>query len=138
MPLVRFRLRSKSNFLLSLVKQPVGFTLVETLVALAIVSLVVLGGMKLFRVTTDSLREAQIRGLALGCADHEAVRVSVSPLLQTPGIREIGCRQGRELFQVTVNVAGTPHQNFRRLTIRVKQQAPLILAERVMFLPVGF
>ncbi len=131
-------MRSKPDVSLTPVGQPVGFTLVETLVSLAIVSLVVLGGVKLLRVTTDSLREAQIRSLALGCADHEAVRVRISPLLQTPGIREMSCRQGRELFQVMVNVAGTPHQNFRRLTVRVTQESSVVLAERVLFLPIGF
>lgn len=117
---------------------PIGFTLVEALVALAIVSIVVLGGVKLFGVTADGLREAQRRSYALACADYEAVRVRVSPLLQTPGSREVGCRQGRDQFQVQINVSATPHQNFRRLTIRVRQEGTMILAERVAFLPVGF
>jgi hypothetical protein len=36
-------------------------------------------------------------------------------------------------------VLNTPHQNFRRLEVRVTQQGrPAVLAERVAFLAVGF
>ncbi len=144
MPLARFMLRRHRNLLgCDLLPRAsgaasAGFTLVEALVALAIVSVVVLGGIKLFTVTADGLREAQRRSYALACADYETVRVRVSPLLQTPGSSEVGCRQGLDQFQVQINVSSTPHQNFRRLTIRVRQEGPLILAERVAFLPVGF
>lgn len=117
---------------------PVGFTLLESLVALAIISLSLIGGLKLSQVTVNSLREAQLRSLGLLCADNEVVRIRVSPLLQIPGVREGSCAQAQHQFKVASTITDTPHRNFRRLVVQVRQSGNLLLAERIVLLPIGF
>ncbi|MEY3991301.1 MAG: hypothetical protein RIS04_64 [Pseudomonadota bacterium] len=118
---------------------PSGVTLVEVLVALVISAVALMAGTKLFQVTTDSLFLAQVRGLALVCADNEVLRVRLDANRQQLGRTESSCSQLDQTFQLETQVLNTPHLNFRRLEVRVMQgggTAPL--AERVAFIAVGF
>jgi general secretion pathway protein I len=118
---------------------PKGVTLVEVLVALVISALALMAGTKLFQVTTDSLFLAQHRGLALVCADNEVMRVRLDANRQQLGRTESSCSQLDQTFQLETQVVNTPHQNFRRLEVRVSQaSSQAVLAERVAFLAVGF
>ena len=118
---------------------PSGVTLVEVLVALVISALALMAGTKLFQVTTDSLFLAQLRGLALVCADNEVMRVRLDPARQELGRVESSCAQLDQRFLLESQVVNTPHQNFRRLEVRVVQPgSQAVLAERVAFLAVGF
>jgi general secretion pathway protein I len=112
---------------------------VEVLVALVISALALMAGTKLFQVTTDSLFLAQLRGLALVCADNEVMRVRLDANRQQLGRTESSCSQLDQTFQLETQVVNTPHQNFRRLEVRVSQAgSQAVLAERVAFLAVGF
>ena len=121
---------------------PRGITLVEVLVALVVSALSLMAGLKLFQVTADSLAAAEQRSLALACADNEILRVRLDANLQQMGARTTDCMQSNQTFNVRVSVQPTPHLNFRRLDVRVEGVRPEwrsgLLAERVVFLPVGF
>jgi len=129
MPLQRFGLS----------RRPSGVTLVEVLVALVISAVALMAATKLFQTTTDSLFQAQLRSLALVCADNEVLRVRLDSGRQQLGRTESSCAQLDQTFDLDTQVLNTPHQNFRRLEVRVTQQGrPAVLAERVAFLAVGF
>ena len=123
-------------------QSPRGITLVEVLVALVVSALALMAGLKLFQVTADSLAAAEQRSLALACADNEILRVRLDANLQQMGARTTDCMQSNQTFNVSVSVQPTPHLNFRRLDVRVEGVRPEgrsgLLAERVVFLPVGF
>lgn len=122
-----------------MLRRPSGVTLVEVLVALVISALALMAGTKLFQVTSDSLYLAQLRGLALICADNEVLRVRLDPARQQLGRIESRCSQLNQTFTLDTQVLNTPHLNFRRLEVRVLQPGgPEVLAERAAFLAVGF
>lgn len=121
--------------------EPKGITLVEVLVALVISAVALMAGTKLFQVTADSLYLAQLRGLALICADNEVLRVRLNADRQQLGSRQADCTQLDQQFSVDAQVLITPHLNFRRIEVRVRalgDASGAVLAERVAFLPIGF
>lgn len=104
-----------------------GFTLLEVLVALAIVSISLLAGLQ---ATGALTRNAQRQGdllLAQLCAENELVKVRLSR--QMPGVGEstTACSQAGRSLQVRLTVMPTPNVNFRRVDAWVlDEQTPLL------------
>lgn len=117
--------------------RPSGLTLVEVLVALVVTALALMGGLKLFQTTAESLRLSQMRSLGLICTDNEVLKSRINPTKQQLGSRSETCNQSGLLFVVESSVLTTPHLNFRRLEVRAKHQG-VTVAERIVFLPMGF
>ncbi|TFY97313.1 type II secretion system minor pseudopilin GspI [Ramlibacter rhizophilus] len=98
-----------------------GFTLVEVLVALGIVSIALVAGLQATAaLTRNALRQSDML-LAQLCAENELARVRLAR--QMPGIGETAteCQQGGQRFAVTLEVAPTPNPNFLRVDARVAQ-----------------
>ena len=96
-----------------------GFTLVEVLVALGIVAIALLAGLKATTaLTSNALRQSNIL-LAHICAENELVKVRLSR--QMPGIGEssVNCEQAGQVFAVVIAVAPTPNPSFRRVDTQV-------------------
>ena len=104
-----------------------GFTLLEVLVALAIVSISLLAGLQ---ATGALTRNAQRQGdllLAQLCAENELVKVRLSR--QMPGVGEssVSCEQAGRSLTVRMAVLPTPNVNFRRVDAWVlEDQTPLL------------
>ncbi|HSW17125.1 MAG TPA: type II secretion system minor pseudopilin GspI [Ramlibacter sp.] len=98
-----------------------GFTLVEVLVALAIVAIALAAGVQATAaLTTNALRQSDML-LAQVCAENELARVRLARQMPGIGDQTVRCEQGGQAFDVTVTVATTPNPNFRRIDARVHQ-----------------
>jgi general secretion pathway protein I len=99
-----------------------GFTLVEVLVALAIVAIALgAGAAAMSSLTRNTARQADVL-LAQICADNALVQLRL--LKQMPGIGSSSqaCEQGGQSFEVLTEVFATPNPNFRRIEARVSLQ----------------
>ena len=96
-----------------------GFTLIEVLVALAIVAIALLAGMQATAsLTNNAMRQANIL-LAHVCAENELIRIRL--LQQMPGVGDKTslCEQAGRGLQVTVSVKPTPNPKFRRVDAQI-------------------
>ena len=96
-----------------------GFTLIEVLVALAIVSIALLAGIRATAtLTNNAMRQANIL-LAHVCAENELIRIRL--LQQMPGVGDKTslCEQAGRGLQVTVSVQPTPNPKFRRVDAQI-------------------
>jgi general secretion pathway protein I len=96
-----------------------GFTLVEVLVALAIVSIALLAGLKATTALTDNAMRQSDMVLAQLCAENELVRLRLARQLPGVGEARLECAQGEWVFGVAITVAPTPNPNFRRVDAQV-------------------
>ena len=96
-----------------------GFTLVEVLVALAIVAIALAAGMQATAsLTSNALRQSSVM-LAQLCAENELVRVRLARQLPGVGDTRVSCRQGDAVYDVGLTVRPTPNPNFRRVDAQV-------------------
>ena len=96
-----------------------GFTLIEVLVALAIVAIALAAGLQATNaLTNNALRQSSVL-LAHICAENELVKVRLAR--QLPGIGEsnASCQQAGRDFGVTVSVLPTPNPSFLRVDAQV-------------------
>jgi len=96
-----------------------GFTLIEVLVALGIVAIALMAGLK---ATTALARNADRQSLAMLaqiCAENELVRLKLQRQLPNTGDETITCEQAGRALSVTLSVQVTPNPNFRRVDARV-------------------
>lgn len=96
-----------------------GFTLIEVLVALGIVSIALLAGMR----ATDSLvnNAQRLSDVLLGqiCVENELIKIRLSKAMPDVGSSTFGCEQaGKTMFGKTT-VTGTQNPSFRRVDAEV-------------------
>lgn len=100
-------------------RRPAGFTLIEILVALAIVSIALLAGTQ----TVSALaRGAQRQGdilLSQLCAENELIKMRLSKQMPGVGDSASSCEQMGKTFTVRLEVRATPNPSFRRVDARV-------------------
>ena len=104
-----------------------GFTLIEVLVALGIVAIALLAGLK---ATGSLVRNAERQDLALLgqlCADNELIRLRLLRQLPDTGNRQSDCLQAGQTLRVELTVQATPNPNFRRVDARVWHQSQAVL-----------
>ncbi|MEJ7928821.1 type II secretion system minor pseudopilin GspI [Ramlibacter sp. AN1015] len=98
-----------------------GFTLVEVMVALAVVSIALVAGLQATAaLTRNALRQSDML-LAQICAENELARIRLAR--QMPGVGESSstCEQAGQAFEVVLGVAATPNPNFLRVDAQVRQ-----------------
>ena len=107
--------------------RPAGFTLIEVLVALAIVAISLMAG---FKATGALTRQADRQLLALlgqVCADNELIRLRLLRQLPDLGEQQAPCTQAGHALRVQLSVQPTPNPNFRRVDAQVLEgQTPLL------------
>ena len=111
-----------------------GFTLVEVLVALAIVAVALAAGL---RSSGALVLHAQRQGeqfLAQLCAENELVRLRLSRQWPDVGQIDFECQQAGQALSGQLLVSTTPNPNFRRVEARVigTGQRPLLSLVTVM------
>ena len=96
-----------------------GFTLIEVLVALGIVSIALLAGMR----ATDSLVNNALRlsDVLLGqiCVENELIKVRLSKAMPNVGDSTFSCEQAGKTMLGKMTVSSTPNPSFRRVDTEV-------------------
>jgi len=98
-----------------------GFTLIEVLVALGIVAIALMAGLK---ATASLARNADRQSLAIlaqVCAENELGRLKLLRQLPDTGETTLPCEQAGRSLQVNVSVQTTPNPNFRRVDAKVSE-----------------
>ncbi|MES2946830.1 MAG: type II secretion system minor pseudopilin GspI [Pseudomonadota bacterium] len=104
-----------------------GFTLIEVLVALGIVSIALLAGLQATTaLTNNATRQSDIL-LAHVCAENELVKTRLSRQMPGVGDTASNCEQGGRIFVVTLSVRPTPNPEFRRVEAQVSDGNTRIL-----------
>jgi general secretion pathway protein I len=96
-----------------------GFTLVEVLVALAIVAIALTAGLQAtVALTNNAQRQSDIL-LAHLCAENEMAKVRLARQMPAVGDSDQPCEQAGRSFNVKVTVSPTPNPSFRRVDAQV-------------------
>lgn len=96
-----------------------GFTLLETLVALAIVAAALIAALRAMGATELSVGDLRTRMVADWIAQDRLARHRASGQFPAIGRAEGRVRQGREDFVWQESVGGTPNPLFRRIEVVV-------------------
>ena len=97
-----------------------GFTLIEVMVALAIVAIALAAGTQ---ATTALTRNAQRQSdvmLAQICAENELILARMATQMPPIGDALRTCTQANTDFPVTVSTTATLNPNFRRVDVQVR------------------
>jgi general secretion pathway protein I len=97
------------------VKRAAGFTLIEILVALAVVSIALISGLQATGSLTRQAQRQTDQWLAQLCAENELSRLRLNRQLPGIGDSTSTCEQAGHSMQVRLVVAPTPNPNFRRI-----------------------
>ena len=104
-----------------------GFTLIEVLVALGIVAIALMAGLKATGSLSRNAERQTTAMLGQICAENELVRLRLQRQLPDTGNTQIECRQAGQALQVNLSVRPTPNPNFRRVDARVLAQDEYVL-----------
>jgi general secretion pathway protein I len=100
-----------------------GFTLIEILVALAIVAIALAAGMRAIAQSTDGANALKQRTLALWVAQNRLALSQLAPTLPSVGERAGEAQQAGSPFVYREIVSGTPNPSFRKIEIVVADPA---------------
>lgn len=100
-------------------KRERGYTLVEVLVALAIVSVAITAVFHALQVSTHSSRQVGLRSLALHAAQNTLAELYLQRAFPQPGLSTKACPLGPYPFSCEIESKKTMHAQFRQITIRV-------------------
>jgi general secretion pathway protein I len=96
-------------------KRQRGFTLIEVLVALAVVAITLAAGLQATGALTRSASRQTDQWLAQLCAENELTRLRLARQLPGTGDTTVECEQAGQTLQVRLSVVATPNPNFRRV-----------------------
>lgn len=105
-----------------------GFTLVEVLVALAIVAIALMAGLKATTALTRNAERQTDVVLAHLCAQNQLVQIRLARQMPSIGDSSSTCEQAGRRFVVRLSVSPTPNPQFRRADAQVfdAQQLPVL------------
>ena len=114
-----------------------GFTLIEVLVALGIVAIALMAGLRSTDALSRNASRQSTQWLAQICAENEFSRLRLSRQVPPVGDSSASCLQAGLDLQVNLSVQVTPNPNFRRVDARVVQRigsenTPLLQLSTVM------
>ncbi|OGB32964.1 MAG: type II secretion system protein GspI [Burkholderiales bacterium RIFCSPLOWO2_12_FULL_61_40] len=112
---------------------PCGFTLIEVLVALAIVATALIAGLQATAAITRNAERQTNRMLAQLCAENALAMVRLSRQLPDVGDTSTSCDQAGRTLEVRLVVQPTPNPNFRRVDARLyRDTQPLLQLSTVV------
>ena len=104
-----------------------GFTLIEVLVALAIVAIALLSGLKVSGALTYNAQRQTDVMLAQLCADNALHQLRLAQQMPNVGESRVPCAQAERSFEVVLYVSTTPNPSFRRVNAQVFDGASPVL-----------
>ena len=111
----------------SLTARVYGFTLIEVLVALAIVAIALLAGLQATTaLTNNAMRQSDVL-LAHVCAENELVGIRLLKQMPGMGNKTSACEQAGRNLQVTLSVQPTPNPKFRRVDAQISDGSRPVL-----------
>jgi len=105
-----------------------GFTLIEVLVALAIVALALMTGMRASGALTLNVQRQSATLLAQLCAENALNQIRLSQNMPGTGSTRTPCTQVARDFDVALTVRGTPNPSFVRIDAQVFEADTPILS----------
>ena len=114
-----------------------GFTLIEVLVALGIVAIALMAGLRSTDALSRNATRQSTQWLAQICAENEFSRLRLSRQVPAVGESSASCHQAGVDLEVNLSVQVTPNPNFRRVDAKVVQRnglesTPLLQLSTVM------
>ncbi len=111
-----------------------GFTLVEVLVALAIVAIALGAGLRSAGVLADNADRLAAVSAAQWCADNQLTGLRLARQLPGIGDSDFTCEQLGRSFKGQLQTRPTPNPNFRRVDARVATEdgVPLVSLSTVL------
>src|SRR3990167_3843071 len=97
-----------------------GFTLIEVLVALAIVAIALSAGVQASGALIHNAQRQSDTLLAQLCAENELIKMRLSRQMPGVGDSDLSCEQAGRSFGGTLSVFATPNPGFRRVEARVR------------------
>jgi general secretion pathway protein I len=110
-----------------------GFTLIEVLIALAIASVALITALKTFGHSADVTGAVHERFLASLSAENSLHEIWATSAVPGIGESSSGCPQANQSFVCHRSIVQTPHPNFFRIEIIVRDGESRILARRIGF-----
>jgi general secretion pathway protein I len=104
-----------------------GFTLVEVLVALAIVAITLAAGLRAAGALTDNAERLAAVTAGQWCAENALTNLRLARQLPGVGDADFACEQLGRTFTGTLATRPTPNPNFRRVEASVRDAAGLPL-----------
>jgi general secretion pathway protein I len=111
----------------SMPKKQLGFTLIEVLVALGIVAVALLAGLKATGSLSRNAERQTLSMLGQICAENELIALRLRRQLPDTGNNSIECTQVGKVLLVELSVRPTPNPNFRRVDARVMNEGEYVL-----------
>jgi general secretion pathway protein I len=108
-------------------KRAGGFTLIEVLVALGIVSIALVAGLQATAALTNNAQRQSSVLLAQMCAENELVKMRLVRTMPSVGESDNACEQAGQAFNVHMKVSPTPNPSFRRVDAQVFEGASPVL-----------
>jgi general secretion pathway protein I len=106
---------------------PRGFTLVEVLVAVAIVAIALGAGLRAAGALIDNAQRAQDVSAAQWCADNHLTNLKLARQLPGVGESPFACQQLGRDYPGLLRTAQTPNPNFLRVDAIVSDDAGHVL-----------
>lgn len=104
-----------------------GFTLIEVLVALAIVAMALMTGLKVSGALVNNAQRQTDALLGQLCADNALHQLRLSQQLPSVGNTRVACAQADRALEVALTVRPTPNPSFRRVDAQVfDAQTPIL------------
>jgi len=111
-----------------------GFTLLEVLVALAIVAIALGAGLRAAGVLTDNAQRLADVIAAEWCADNQLTNLRMSRAFPGVGDVDFSCEQLGRSYKGKLVVRTTPNPNFRRVDAKLADEAdrPIVTLSTVL------
>ena len=112
-----------------------GFTLLQTLVALAVVGIAMAAAMRSTRFAVDTVADLRTRTAAAWVAQNLAGELRATRAFPEMGAASGRAVQGRQEFLWREEIGGTPNYSFRRIEIKVflPEQPEHAVARQVVY-----
>jgi len=112
-----------------------GLTLIEVLVALAIVAVTLAAGLKAAAALSANTQRLGDTLAAQWCADNLLTSLRLQRQFPPVGDSDQRCEQAGQTYAMTLTVRPTPNPNFRRVDVRVADAASQPLLQLSTVLP---
>jgi general secretion pathway protein I len=112
-----------------------GFTLIEVLVALAIVAIALGAGMKASGALAGNAQRLADVSAAQWCAENQLTEMRLTRQFPGVGDSDFACEQLGRRYDGLMKVRPTPNPNFRRVDAIVKDEAGMTLLVISTILP---